>query len=351
MQNSDRSLRIFLCHSSADKPAVRELYQRLRADGFEPWLDEEDLIPGQDWRREIPKAVKNSDVVIVCLSSGSVNKAGYVQKEIKFALDTADEQPEDTIFIIPLKLEECKVPDRLSRWQWVNYFTNNGYSKLLRALNARTGSLQPSTAPLNAMESLLEPHPTWQPQPGVVNQSGGVSVESDQVSIGQDIVGRDKVVQEGDAVSGDKVVQYIEHYHAPPNTQDTAINVPKNAKIPDLSDRALWITLSVVVLIGLLLGIPLANNLFSGRAVIPVAALTNTPAPTKIFTSALTTTPPPTRITIPTSTRAPLPVITGTASTALGEYFVTIREIKSPGNLVNEQVILTNLSGQVNMAD
>jgi LysM repeat protein len=61
-------------------------------------------------------------------------------------------------------------------------------------------------------------------------------------------------------------------------------------------------------------------------------------------------TPTPTRIPIPTSTRAPLPVITGTASTALGDFFVTIREIQSPGVLASEQVVLTNLSGQVNMA-
>jgi len=64
-------------------------------------------------------------------------------------------------------------------------------------------------------------------------------------------------------------------------------------------------------------------------------------------------TPTPTLVPIPTSTRSPLPTIpiSGTASTALGQYFVTIREIKSPGTLAAEQVILTNLSGQVNMAD
>ncbi|HTP07823.1 MAG TPA: LysM peptidoglycan-binding domain-containing protein [Anaerolineae bacterium] len=61
-------------------------------------------------------------------------------------------------------------------------------------------------------------------------------------------------------------------------------------------------------------------------------------------------TPTPTRVPIPTSTHAPLPVITGTASTALGDFFVTIREIKGAGSLANEQVTLTNLSGQVNMA-
>jgi LysM repeat protein len=60
-------------------------------------------------------------------------------------------------------------------------------------------------------------------------------------------------------------------------------------------------------------------------------------------------TPTPTRVPIPTSTRAPLPVITGTASTALGDFFVTIREIKAVGSLTNEQVVLTNLSGDVNM--
>jgi hypothetical protein len=142
MQNSNRSLRIFLCHSSADKPAVRELYQRLKADGFEPWLDEEDLMPGEDWQLEIPKAVKNSDVVIVCLSRGSVSKAGYVQKEIKFALDIADEQPENTIFIIPLRLDECEVPERLRRWQWVNSYESNAYSKLRRALGSRANSIR-----------------------------------------------------------------------------------------------------------------------------------------------------------------------------------------------------------------
>ncbi len=63
-------------------------------------------------------------------------------------------------------------------------------------------------------------------------------------------------------------------------------------------------------------------------------------------------TPTPTLVPIPTSTRSPLPTlpVSGTAATALGEYFVTIREIKSPGTLAAEQVILTNLSGQVNMA-
>jgi hypothetical protein len=44
---------IFLCHANEDKAHVREVYHRLCAiDGFEPWLDEEDLLPGHDGAME-----------------------------------------------------------------------------------------------------------------------------------------------------------------------------------------------------------------------------------------------------------------------------------------------------------
>lgn len=132
-----RPLKVFLCHASADKPAVRNLYKRLIADGVDVWLDAESLVAGQNWHVEIPRAIRESDVVIVCLSEKSINKEGYVQKEIKFALDVADEKPEGTIFIVPAKLEECTVPDRLSMYHWVELFEKGGYEKLLRALRLR----------------------------------------------------------------------------------------------------------------------------------------------------------------------------------------------------------------------
>lgn len=134
-------LRVFLCHSSEDKATVRQLYRRLRSDGFDPWLDEENLLPGQDWHLEIQKAVRSAHVVLVCLSQGSITKAGYVQREIKYALDVADEQPEGTIFLIPVKLEECQVPTRLGRWQWLNLHGSGGYERLIQALGLRAKDL------------------------------------------------------------------------------------------------------------------------------------------------------------------------------------------------------------------
>lgn len=139
-----RQLRVFLCHASQDKAAVRDLYRRLRAEAWiNPWLDEEKLLPGQDWDMEIEKALEKADVVIVCLSNKSVTKEGYIQRELKFVLDIALEKPEGAIFIIPLRLEDCDLPRRLRSWQYVDYFPtverNRAYQRLLKSLQLRHG--------------------------------------------------------------------------------------------------------------------------------------------------------------------------------------------------------------------
>ena len=138
---SPRLLRVFLCHSSGDKPAVHELYRRLKACNIDPWLDKENLLPGQDWEYEIRKVVKHTDAVIACLSRESISKTGFVQKEIKLALDVYDEQPEGSIFLIPLKLEECDLTQRLKPFHAVNYFEEDGFDKLISALKYRGESL------------------------------------------------------------------------------------------------------------------------------------------------------------------------------------------------------------------
>jgi TIR domain len=154
MPHPTRRLRIFLCHSSENKSAVKELHRRLTTDGFEPWLDDVNLLPGHDWDFEIRNAVQTSDVVVVCLSRSSVDKVGYVQKEIKLALDAADQRPEGDIFLIPLRLEECLVPHRLSRWQWADFFVQDGYQRLVTALTVCAARIRISVSPERSMEAV-----------------------------------------------------------------------------------------------------------------------------------------------------------------------------------------------------
>jgi TPR repeat protein len=136
------ALRVFLCHSSEDKPEVRDLFHRLKGDGFAPWLDEQELLPGQSWQEEIPVAVRACEVIIVCLSRNSITKDGLVQKEIEIALDAAEKKPEGTISIIPVRLEEVDVPKRLSQWQSGNLFQEGGYERLILAIRKRMNTVE-----------------------------------------------------------------------------------------------------------------------------------------------------------------------------------------------------------------
>ena len=136
MNKEKRSLKVFLCHAHSDRDKVRVLYSRLKREGVDAWLDKEKLLPGSDWELEIRKAVREADVVVVCLSK-QFNQAGFRQKEVRIALDTAMEQPEGEIFIIPARLEECENLESLSRWHWVDLFEEDGYEKLVSAIELR----------------------------------------------------------------------------------------------------------------------------------------------------------------------------------------------------------------------
>ncbi len=135
-----RPLKVFLCHAHADRDPVRGLYAHLTQDGVDAWFDKAKLLPGQDWELEIRKAVREADVVVVCLSK-QFNQAGFRQKEVRLALDTATEKPEGEIFIIPARLEECDTLESLRKWHWVDLFEDDGYEMIMRALRARADKI------------------------------------------------------------------------------------------------------------------------------------------------------------------------------------------------------------------
>lgn len=128
-----RSL-VFLCHGNEDKHTVEIFYNLLCDSGFDAWLDKKKLVPGQDWEREIRRALRRSAVVVVFLSESSTSKVGFVQKEVRLALDLADEQPEGSIYLIPAKLEPCDVPDRLRHLHWVDLSGSDGTAQLIAAV-------------------------------------------------------------------------------------------------------------------------------------------------------------------------------------------------------------------------
>ncbi len=129
-----RQLKIFLLYARGDQKIVRRLYQRLVKEGANVWLDQENILPGQDWQYEIRKAIQNSDIVIVCISRQFNKQGGYRHEELKIALAKARSLAEGRSFIIPARLENCDLSASLCRWQCVDLFEVYGYKKLMSAL-------------------------------------------------------------------------------------------------------------------------------------------------------------------------------------------------------------------------
>lgn len=137
----EKRLSVFLCHASEDKARVRELYTRLRLDGFHPWLDSEALVPGDDWEARIRHDIQKCDTVLVCLTNLLIRKSGFVQTEIDFALEAAAKRDDGERYLIPTFLEVCELPPKLAAWHGVFLHAPDGYGKLTAALRAGARSL------------------------------------------------------------------------------------------------------------------------------------------------------------------------------------------------------------------
>ncbi|MCC6235453.1 MAG: toll/interleukin-1 receptor domain-containing protein [Verrucomicrobiales bacterium] len=124
---------VFLCHNSADKPAVRQLGQQLKARGLLPWLDEWELPPGQPWQRHLESVLEKVRSAAVCF--GGSGEGPWQQQEIDallrlfvkrqspvipVLLPGAPAQPDLPLFLQAMTWVDLRIPDPdpLTRLIW-----------------------------------------------------------------------------------------------------------------------------------------------------------------------------------------------------------------------------------------
>jgi hypothetical protein len=132
--------RVFVAYAEEDRADASKLYRALEKAGFEPWMDRQNLLPGQNWPRAIERAIELSDYFVGCFSRRSTAKRGYFQSELAYALDVAERVPAEQIFLVPVRLNECILPRRIATVQYVDLFPNwnRGLKALIKALRQRT---------------------------------------------------------------------------------------------------------------------------------------------------------------------------------------------------------------------
>lgn len=126
---------IFISYAREDRDAALEIYQVLKEHSFRPWMDVKELLAGQDWELEIDRTIRNCNIFIACLSKNAVVKRGFIQSELKKALKVLETVSEGQVFLIPVRLDSCDVPSKLSHLHWIDYFTEDGPTELVRAIS------------------------------------------------------------------------------------------------------------------------------------------------------------------------------------------------------------------------
>jgi hypothetical protein len=94
---------IFLCHSSRDKPLIREIVRYLPSH-IQPWIDERDIHVGEPLDRSIQKAIAiKTDFVVIFIGPEAVRSA-WVKRELEWAL--ARERKIGRVFVLPVLLDK-----------------------------------------------------------------------------------------------------------------------------------------------------------------------------------------------------------------------------------------------------
>lgn len=120
------TIRVFISHSSADKPLAKTIYRSLRDQAVALWFDSIELRPGDSLLKRIAEGITTSDYLLVLVTETSI-RSEWVQKEVSIAL--SKESNGDGPTIIPVLLDGCDAPTMLTDKLHVNIDAKGNGSK------------------------------------------------------------------------------------------------------------------------------------------------------------------------------------------------------------------------------
>lgn len=133
LQHERGTHRLFLIYAREDLQLARWLADQLRKRGFNPWLDVDEIAPGQVWRKAVMNALEESVAALVLVTK-HLAKKGFVQEELKAALAVLEGEREDLSPVVPVQLDDSDIPEALEHIQSVNPLEGDGMERLVSGL-------------------------------------------------------------------------------------------------------------------------------------------------------------------------------------------------------------------------
>ena len=159
--------KVFISYVRENMEIVDRLCQELRSHGIEVWLDRNDIDPGSYWEQAIRRAIQQGAFFIACFSEEYHNRGQtYMNQELTFAIDELNQRSPDQIWFIPVKLNECEIPDRdigggktLQALQYVNLYENwdDSIQRILKVIQPGLSEPVISTNAVEQSETQVQP--------------------------------------------------------------------------------------------------------------------------------------------------------------------------------------------------
>jgi len=139
MIDKGKEARVFVSHSSIDKPFVRRLVADLTSHNKYVWFDEQELKPGDSIVNGISEGLTNTDYFVVVLSNVSV-QSQWVKAELNAAL--MNQFSDQGTVVLPVLVEDCTIPPLLRDRVYADFRGDYdaGLKSLLRVLEQETYS-------------------------------------------------------------------------------------------------------------------------------------------------------------------------------------------------------------------
>ncbi len=125
---------VFLSHSSKDKPIVRELAERLKADGLRVWFDEWIIKAGDPISLKIQQGIEHSRTLVMCMSPDFfASEWAKLEHHSLLFRDPTNQQRR----FIPLLLADCQIPDMIAQFKYIDWREKNieNYRELIDVWN------------------------------------------------------------------------------------------------------------------------------------------------------------------------------------------------------------------------
>lgn len=131
-----KALPLFFSYSHADADRVTKFAATLRLAGFPTWIDQDQLLPGQNWFEKVGRAIDNARLALVFLSREAVSRPGAFLMETQEMLADRNRQLKESIKVFVVKLEEVETPNHLRQYVSFLAYQEDGYTALLDRLDS-----------------------------------------------------------------------------------------------------------------------------------------------------------------------------------------------------------------------